>query len=373
LAAETKHIRVREMRCGRAIAPVLTMLAVALVVVPSASARTFLVGVTDDTVKWRADTPGIVRIQREAGFATVKVTFPWRPGMWHPRHLERFYVDRVARMASLDQHVVVAFGGSADDAPRRRATRRQFCSYVRDVVAQLPSVDEVVIWNEVNSPAFWRPQRDAPAKYAALLARCWDLLHRMRPDVKVISSTAPSHRPLDFLSEMGAAYVASGRTRPIVDAFGHNPYPRDSSERPTATHDDGYVGQGDYGLLVDTIRGAFAGTAQRAPGEDGVSIWYLENGFQTAPPRRSRLYQGRENESRPLGAGDQARQLIDALKLAYCSQPFVAAFFNFQLADERQLAGWQSGVLWADWRPKPSSGPIRDVIAAIRSSKLACV
>jgi hypothetical protein len=361
------------MRCGRAIAPVLTMLAVALVVVPSASARTFLVGVTDDTVKWRADTPGIVRIQREAGFATVKVTFPWRPGMWHPRRLERFYVDRVARMASLDQHVVVAFGGSADDAPRRQATRQQFCSYVRDVVAQLPSVDEVVIWNEVNSPAFWRPQRDAPAKYAALLARCWDLLHRMRPDVKVISSTAPSHRPLDFLSEMGAAYVASGRTRPIVDAFGHNPYPRDSSERPTATHDDGYVGQGDYGLLVDTIRGAFAGTAQPALGEDGVSIWYLENGFQTAAPRRSRLYQGRENESRPLGVDDQARQLIDALKLAYCSQPFVDAFFNFQLADERRLAGWQSGVLWADWRPKPSSGPVRDVIAAIRSSWLACV
>lgn len=361
------------MRCGRAIAPVLTTLAVALVVVPSAPARTFLVGVTDDTVKWRADTPGIVKIQREAGFATVKVTFPWRPGMWHPGQLEQFYVDRVARMASLDQHVVLAFGGSADDAPRRRATRQQFCSYVRDVVAQLPSVDEVVIWNEVNSPAFWRPQRDAPAKYAALLARCWDLLHRMRPDVKVISSTAPSHRPLDFLSEMGAAYVASGRRRPIVDAFGHNPYPRDSSERPTATHDDGYVGQGDYGLLVDTIRGAFAGTAQPAPGEDGVSIWYLENGFQTAPPRRSRLYQGRENESRTLGAGDQARQLIDALKLAYCSQPFVDAFFNFQLADERRLAGWQSGVLWADWRPKPSSGPVRDVIAAIHRNELPCV
>jgi hypothetical protein len=89
-------------------------------------------------------------------------------------------------------------------------------------------------------------------------------------------------------------------------------------------------------------------------------------------PRRSRLYRGRENESRPLGAGDQARQLIDALKLAYCSQPFVDAFFNFQLADERRLAGWQSGLLWADWQPKPSSGPVRDVIAAIRKNALTC-
>ncbi|HET9673876.1 MAG TPA: hypothetical protein VFP31_03635 [Gaiellaceae bacterium] len=362
------------MVCGRAIAPVLTTLAVALGLAPTASAaHGLLVGVTDDTVKWRGDTPGIVRIQREAGFGTVKVTFPWRPGMWHAGSVERFYVERVARMTSLDQHVVLAFGGSADDAPRRRATRQQFCSYVRDVVAQLPNVSEVVIWNEVNSPAFWRPQRDAPAKYTALLARCWDLLHGMRPDVKVISSTAPSHRPLDFLTGMGAAYVASGRTRPIVDAFGHNPYPRDSSESPVATHDDGYVGQGDYGQLVDTIRASFAGTAQPAPGVQGVSIWYLENGFQTAAPRRSRLYHGRENESRPLGADDQARQLIDALKLAYCSQPFVDAFFNFQLADERRLAGWQSGVLWANWRPKPSSGPVRDVITAIRTNELACV
>lgn len=360
------------MRCGRTIAPVLTTFAVALLVAPSASARGLLVGVTDDTVKWRTDTPGIVRIQREAGFGTVKVTFPWRPGMWHPGPVERFYVERIARMTTLDQHVVLAFGGEADDAPRRRATRQQFCSYVRDVVAQLPDVREVVIWNEVNSPAFWRPQRDAPAKYTKLLARCWDLLHDMRPDIRVISSTAPSHRPLDFLTRMGAAYVASGRARPIVDAFGHNPYPRDSSEVPDATHDDGYVGQGDYGVLVDTIRESFAGTDQPAPGEQGVSVWYLENGFQTAAPRRSRLYHGRENESRPLAVDGQARQLIEALKLAYCSQPFVGAFFNFQLADERRLGGWQSGVLWANWRPKPSRGPVRDVIAAIRRNDLTC-
>ena len=85
-------------------------------------------------------------------------------------------------MTSLDQHVVLAFGGSADDAPRTprdatavlqlRARRRR---------AAPRRCSEVVIWNEVNSPAFWRPQRDAPAKYTALLARCWDLLHGMRP------------------------------------------------------------------------------------------------------------------------------------------------------------------------------------------------
>jgi hypothetical protein len=50
---------------------------------------------------------------------------------------------------------------------------------------------------------------------------------------------------------------------------------------------------------------------------------------------------------------DQAEQLRDAIELAYC-QPAVAAFFNFELVDERRLSGWQSGVLWADWTRKPS-------------------
>ena len=41
-------------------------------------------------------------------------------------------------------------------------------------------------------------------------------------------------------------------------------------------------------------------------------------------------------------APDQATQLSDALQVAYC-QPAVAAFFNFELADEANLGGWQSG------------------------------
>ena len=37
-------------------------------------------------------------------------------------------------------------------------------------------------------------------------------------------------------------------------------------------------------------------------------------------------------------------QLADAIKIADC-QPLVGAYFNFHLVDERDLAGWQSGVV----------------------------
>jgi hypothetical protein len=342
----------------------------------AADGRELVVGVGDDWVKWRADTAGIVRIQREAGFGTVKVAFPWRPGMWHPGKVERYYVERIAKMASLNQRVVVAFGGAADHAPRSRATRQQFCSYVRSVLSRLPAVRDVVIWNEVNSPAFWRPQRNAPTEYAALLGRCWDVLHRMRRDVNVINSTAPRHLPLRFLRDLGDAYARSGRTRPLVDSFGHNPYPQHAAEPPSVAHLDGYVGQGDYQTLLHVLRETFAGTPQPAPGERDVTIWYLETGFQTAAPLGQPLYFGRENERRALPALaesgiDQATQLRKAIALAYC-QPAVGALFNFQLADERRLGGWQSGVLWADWRPKPSYGAVREVLEDVRRRAVSC-
>ena len=64
-------------------------------------------------------------------------------------------------------------------------------------------------------------------------------------------------------------------------------------------------------------------------------------------------------------------QLTAALELAYC-QPAVGAFFNFQLADDRSLAGWQSGLLWADWTPKPSFWPVREAIAGVAAGRVDC-
>jgi hypothetical protein len=281
-------------------------------------------------------------------------------------------------MSLLRQRVVLAFAGKARHAPQTPAARNQFCHYVREVVSAVPGVRDVVIWNEVNSRSFWRPQRDAPRQYSALLARCWDVLHAARPDINVISSTAPRYNPLRFVRRMGAAYRASGRTRPIVDTFGHNPYPVFPAERPDVVHDEGYVGQGDYDALVRAIQVGFSETHQPLPGEQDVSIWYLEDGFQTQTPFGRPLYKGFENALglvpavAPAPLVDQEDQLRRALTLAYCRQPLVGAFFNFQLADEQRLAGWQSGVLWANWRPKPSHAPLREMFGQIGRGTLAC-
>jgi hypothetical protein len=110
----------------------------------------------------------------------------------------------------------------------------------------------------------------------------------------------------------------------------------------------------------------------------------MEDGFQTrVAPDLVGDYSGRENDRWALeptihgthGAArrpvDQATQLEAALRLAYC-QPYVGAFFNFLLADESTLTGWQSGLLWSNWQPKPSYTAFAHAVADIRRDWVDC-
>jgi hypothetical protein len=63
--------------------------------------------------------------------------------------------------------------------------------------------------------------------------------------------------------------------------------------------------------------------------------------------------------------------LTDALSVAYC-QPGVAAFFNFEIADEPSLAGWQSGLLWTDGTPKPSDQAFKDAVRRLARRSVDC-
>ena len=130
---------------------------------------------------------------------------------------------------------------NAQDAPKTPAARDQYCEYVRDALARLPSIRDVVIWNEPNKSQFWSPQSaEAPVAYEALLARCYDVLHAAFADVNVIgfalSSTGNddggSHSPGAFIRAVGEAYRASGREQPLFDTVGHHVYGFTASERP---------------------------------------------------------------------------------------------------------------------------------------------
>jgi hypothetical protein len=340
-----------------------------------------IVGVTDDTAKWMNRQDGIVGVHRDLRLMAVRVTIPWKPGRTRPTALQQIYLHRIGRMVQLNDRVVLAVYNIARYAPTAPRTRNEYCSFLRRVVRRIPLIHDVEIWNEANSPAYWPQDAGAPA-YAALLARCYDVLHSRPGPINVISSTASRHDPAAFVFDLGTAYRTSGRMRPIFDTFGHNPYPENSAEPPWILHESSdLIAEGDYETLLNVLQTSFEGTPQPVPGTRGVSIWYVEDGFQTvAPPDKRRYYHGRENDLHAVpaldphgeaGVVDQATQLRDAILLAYC-QPAVSGFLNFGLLDEDKLGGWQAGLLWRDGSRKPSYDAFKAVIAEVRRRDTDC-
>jgi hypothetical protein len=315
--------------------------------------------------------------------------------------------------------VVVGVGGPGlrdglPAVPLDDAARDEYCSFVGELLERVPSIRDVVLWNEPNKTAGWAPQYDgatagsaslAPAAYVALLARCWDVLHGLRPDVNVIAgNTSPngndnpaapsniSHSPAQFIREMGIAYRASGRTKRIFDTFAHHPYGASPRERPWVVHGNvKQISEGDWGRLTGALSEAFVGTGQARPGEcfggGCVWIWYTESGFQTTVPDSQPGYvNGPESEDKavPDDAGgeplpfdpaapgpDQRTQLEDAIALASC-QPYVQAFFNYRLVDDADLKLWQSGLLWTQGGHKASYGYAKAAIAAAHAGTVDC-
>jgi hypothetical protein len=371
--------------------------------VPAAAAQPGLfVGITDDAFIDHPST--LVPDARDLGLGGFRVSLTWSPGQTQLSGADLASLKNLIGTAG-GMRIAVTVYGRAAAAPVDGAGREAYCSYVRDLATHYPSVIDIVIWNEANLGFFWQPQYNAdgtsaaPAAYEALLARCWDVLHALRPGINLIMTTSPggndnpnavsnvSHSPGSFVRDMGTAYRASGRTQPIFDTVGHNPYGMSSAEPPWAQHlTPSHIGEGDLDRLVQAIVDGFGGTGQPVPGHcvgagatpGCVSIWYLESGYQTVPdPAHQQLYTGRENDAQSVpdvttGGGEtQSTQLADGIELAYC-QPYVGAYFNFLLVDEPDLTRWQSGVLWADGSRKASYSALQHAIGEVGSRSVNC-
>jgi hypothetical protein len=343
---------------------------------PAAADRGLLVGVADDSSTWASRPRAPLAVAQVLGLRAVRVSVRWEHGQQGLSAHQRLALTR-AITSAWGLRVVLSVSGWGADAPTTAAERMQFCGFAQDVLRRFPTVNDIVVWNEPNGSFFWRPV--SPARYEALLARCWDVLHSFRPKVNVIGASTSARGggkssldPARFVRGMGAAYRASGRAQRIFDTAGHHPYPDSNAEAPWQSHPSGRsVGQGDLDKLEAAYADAFAGTRQPLPGSGGVSIWWLETGYQSNPPdEKATLYRGNENV-RAVDAVQQGAQLGAAIRLAYC-QPHVTAFFNFQLFDESNLGGWQSGILYADGSPKPAYGDVKRAIADTAAGVIAC-
>jgi hypothetical protein len=360
--------------------------AVLLAAVVAAPARaggpSMLVGAADDAVQQDNLVAAKAKLDllRLAGFGAVRIAETWAPGERAPTALERQRLAAVTGAAELDAirvYLTVLNGGSLT-TPLTPADQSDFAAFTASIARQYPSVTDFVIGNEPNNNRFWLPQfaldgsDTAALAYESLLATSYDALKAVSPTIDVIGggldprggdkpgTGKPTHSPTTFITDLIAAYKASGRTLPIMDAFDMHPYEDNSSLPPGFQHPKtSTIAIADYTKLTSLLAG-FDGTAQ--PGST-LPIVYGEFGVETQiPPEKASLYTGTEPATtKPVDEATQAGYYQDALALAFC-QPNVKAFFVYHAFDEPILSGWQSGVYYADGTPKTSLPVVKKAI-----------
>jgi hypothetical protein len=369
----------------------LPVVAAALVVAPAALAGPSLfVGAAEDGAVW-GDPTTQMALAQQAGFDSIRMTAQWVSGNTRldPIIAAKLRNASAAAEARGLRPIVSIYNTDSVQAPGDPILRSEFAAFAQDVVLTLPDVKTFIVGNEPNSSYYWQPQFDtrgadiAAAAYEAVLADTYDAIKAVRPDATVIGGaldshgtdnpkSRPSHSPLVFIRDMGRAYRASKRSRPIMDVFDEHIYGDNSSMPPSMSHPNSTtITEGDYPKLVGALGQAFDGTAQ--PGSS-LSIVYGEYGVESAiPASEAAHYSGHENAAaKPVDETTQANYYIEAMKLAMC-QPNVVGIMLFHVEDEGGLPGWQSGLFFADGVPKSSLDPVRAAAAAARAGTLtAC-
>jgi hypothetical protein len=339
-------------------------------------------GVTDDHAKFAQDGgAAFFPMLRDLGMSENAMTVTWDPAS--PTAIpEKLFLNRVVpQAAARGVHIIFSVQPKqAASITRSFTTAAQFTAFLQQLATTYPQVTDYVVGNEPNQPRFWQPQFDeagnpaSPSAYEALLASGYDALKAVNPSIRVIGF-ALSHRgnddptaasnismsPVRFIAAAGAAYRASGRTRPIMDDFGFHPYPQASTD----TIDKGAQWPNASVANLDRVKqalwDAFHGTPQPTV-ETGLGFRVTEIGWQAAVPQGYlAAYTGTENVE--TAAEDaQAGIYGDLVRRLECDAQVSDVLF-FHLIDETSLEGFQSGLMRADGSARPAYAAVKQAIA----------
>src|ERR671931_866802 len=378
------------------ISAVLASACLALALAGAASSTTF--GVADDAGKYAADGgASFFTMLTQLGMTENRMAVFWDPSQ-PTTIVDRAFLDRAVPQATR-RGVDVIFAiyplkaRALVDTPNGI---QLFAQYAAKVAERYPYVRKIICLNEGNQPRFHQPQFDDAGNGISglvqeqAMAACYDALKAVDPGIDVIGFglsprgnddfDAPSnvsHSPIRFLKEVGDAYRASGRTKPIADDLSVHCYPNVNTDSPSVGYLWPKVGCVNLDRLKQAWWDAFHGTAQPVFRESGgsgdgpfVRIFVDEVGYQARiAPDKTGLYNGRENV--PLvDEATQGSYYAQLIALMACDPDVVLLNF-FHAVDEHSLAAWQSGVVLpggtrstSSARPRTSAGS-----AALSSSR----
>jgi hypothetical protein len=373
------------MRVTAALACALATLALA----GAAGAATF--GITDDAGKYAGDGgASFFSTLNDLGMNENRVTVQWDPA--RPTTIvDQPFLDRSVPQANrhgidLVFSIYPAKARALVDTPNGV---NLFAQFAAQVARRYPSVHKIICLNEGNQTRFQQPQYDdtgkgvAGAIQEAAMAACYDALKAVNPSIQVIGfgfsprgnddPDAPSnvsHSPLSFLAEIGAAYRASGRTRPIADGVSLHCYPRSNTDGPGVGFAWPNVGCANLDRFKQGWWDAFHGTGQPVFQEAGggspgpfVRLFIDESGWQArVASDKAGLYSG--NETVPaIDDTMQGSYYAQLISLVACD-PDIALYNIFHLVDERALAGWQSGLQFVDGSRRASYATVKAAVSA---------
>ena len=242
------------------------------------------------------------------------------------------------------------------------------------------AVDRYVIWNEPNLPLWLQPQNTCSGKhctpYAPHLYR--QLVRAAQPEIAAAdpgatvlfgalaprgdspTSTNARTRPLAFIRSLACVDARYRRDRkgpcagfqPLTaDGFAYHPHATTFAPAvPRTNLDEASIG--DLPRLERVLDAAQrAGGLRNAAGSAHFGLWLTEWGYQTRPP----------DPIQGVTLAQQSRWLQDGAYLAW-RDPRVRLLTQYEWRDEPlgrgnilvKYSGWQSGLRFADDRPKPA-------------------
>jgi hypothetical protein len=346
------------------------------------------VGMQDDGAKF-------FELMNDAGLKQDRITVLWSPT--RPTSIPRLGELQRAVQQAQEHNVSVVFSVTQEKALSLSSSQLaadQFATFLGILANEFPDVTSFVVGNEFNQPRFFQPQFGpkcsgySGAAYTRVLAKAYDALKAVNPDITVITSVSPrgnddcdarnnrSTSPVRFIHDMGDAYRALHRNRPLFDEFGIHIYPNQSTDTIAKGYQWPKVGASNLDRLKQELWDAFADTAQPVPDwqpsvlryGQGVSalapvrIWIGEIGWQVAVDTGAGSpYFGRESVETTTEPR-QAQIYSDLVRMMNCD-PLVDGMLFYGLIDEPNLDRFQAGLLRADWTKRPAFNAVKAAIA----------
>ena len=358
----------------------------ALMLAPAAGAD-LSVGVADDHPKQSPEIAGrFYDTMKDVGLKENRITILWdssRPTTISDRDAIAHAVDVAA--ADGIRVTLALYPERAKAITESSNGPGDFAAFAALVARAFPTVKDFIIGNEPNKSRFWQPQFNAngtPAAckaYESLLAASYDALKSVDRNITVIGvGLGPrgtdnaraagnlSISPVRCIRDLGRAYRASKRKRPIMDELSYHPHPSLATDKLETGYPWPNAGIPNLARVKQAVWDAFHGTAQPTFEEAGMprgpvrtlKLRLNEVGWQVGiPPAHRGAYHGKESVV-TTDEGNQAAIYGNLIPLLACDPAVKSALF-FNLIDEANLDRWQSGLLRADWTLRPSFAIVR--------------